>query len=596
MRPYVTRVVSNLKSDLKDPWEIEIGQKTLIVGSNASHKSSVTQSVELALTGSVDDVVGRTAVKSPDLLLTMVPGDTLTCTATLSTEQVCGYTIKAGKRPKSAAFSQDTLPLRQVREALTGSALTARRAFVQWVAAHISEQDVLDLLPKTLHKRFKQLADEESSAIDNLLHVLDYVSGKQRDAAREAKGAALIVEELEGTLTDVPDEELIATLASQLRQFGKMSHENLNGIDDAISDVRQSIAMWEEASSHHKLPAAAEQLLYLAEADALTECPACASEVGYHHLQNCLSHYQAALLDDSEGPSYEDAKAALASWKDELARLLDLKSQADVLDHYNMISEQYEELLQAKSAWDNITVARRRAEALMSDAEEFKSLKDYCTKAISKLLDSRLEGFVRRVDRFLPSNWTFQIESTNKTFRVGLKTGPGPFRAALSGVEWATVTTAVAMGACEYMGAQRPIVLIPEDRAWDPRTLGHVMRAFSRFDGQVILASTIRPLGRPSKEWTIINLDNTPLFEGAKAEPTTPRKTPKKKKAVTAKAKSEPAVESKAKPTAKPDTTKVDLKAPVKTIRRKAKAKKADLPKPPKALPTRVAEELPRLQ
>jgi hypothetical protein len=33
------------------------------------------------------------------------------------------------------------------------------------------------------------------------------------------------------------------------------------------------------------------------------------------------------------------------------------------------------------------------------------------------------------------------------------------------------------------------------------------MRGFLNFDGQVIIASTVRPLGRPPKGWTIIDMD-----------------------------------------------------------------------------------------
>ena len=50
-RPYVSSITSNLKSPRPcgDDWSIDIGQYTLLVGANTSHKSAVIQSVELGL-------------------------------------------------------------------------------------------------------------------------------------------------------------------------------------------------------------------------------------------------------------------------------------------------------------------------------------------------------------------------------------------------------------------------------------------------------------------------------------------------------------------------------------------------------------------
>ena len=71
--------------------------------------------------------------------------------------------------------------------------------------------------------------------------------------------------------------------------------------------------------------------------------------------------------------------------------------------------------------------------------------------------------------------------------------------------------TAIAMATAASRPASEPVILIPEDRAFDPRTLAAVMRGYNKFDGQVIMASTVRPRGRPSKHWTIIDLDTEPL-------------------------------------------------------------------------------------
>ena len=62
-RPWIKRVDSNIKSPTGTEWSLELGQHTLLVGSNTSHKSAVIQAVELALTAAADDIVNRNEVQ-----------------------------------------------------------------------------------------------------------------------------------------------------------------------------------------------------------------------------------------------------------------------------------------------------------------------------------------------------------------------------------------------------------------------------------------------------------------------------------------------------------------------------------------------------
>ena len=139
--------------------------------------------------------------------------------------------------------------------------------------------------------------------------------------------------------------------------------------------------------------------------------------------------------------------------------------------------------------------------------EEYKAAKKVCEEAVGNLVRVFGETFSDAVSSFLPDGWDFGIELEDQgrdVFRMGLRRGD-KLCCALSGAEWAAVTTAIAMQMTKNNNA--PSVLIPEDRAWDGSTLSAVMRAFSKFDGQVIMASTIRPKGRSPKHWTIIDMD-----------------------------------------------------------------------------------------
>jgi hypothetical protein len=48
-------------------------------------------------------------------------------------------------------------------------------------------------------------------------------------------------------------------------------------------------------------------------------------------------------------------------------------------------------------------------------------------------------------------------------------------------------------------------VLTPDDRGWDPATLGQVMAAVQDYGGQVIIMSTVTP-DEWEEDWSVIHL------------------------------------------------------------------------------------------
>ena len=144
-RPYVKSVHSNLKSPKPngDAWSVDLGRYTLLVGTNTSHKSSVIQSVELAVSGSVDDVVGRNDVKDADLLLSLCRGDELHTSARFSDDeagilrtsapriqvQVRTYLRTAPSRPRCQAQLPPGVRLSSAGLAVASPRKTSTRAF-----------------------------------------------------------------------------------------------------------------------------------------------------------------------------------------------------------------------------------------------------------------------------------------------------------------------------------------------------------------------------------------------------------------------------------------------------------------------------------
>ena len=188
---------------------------------------------------------------------------------------------------------------------------------------------------------------------------------------------------------------------------------------------------------------------------------------------------------------------------------------------------------QIRDEWDRLASARDKMMSMKQDVETYKRLKVSCENAVGKLLETRAIEFSTRVQKYLPNDWTFNIQlmdGNKEVFRMGIMRN-GRLHSALSGAEWTSVVTAIAMSVAEGLDDSLPAVLIPDDRAWDGKTLSSVMRGFSQFDGQVIMASTIRPTGRPPKGWTIIDMDEmSASWDSVDTVEEAPVETPKVKK------------------------------------------------------------------
>ena len=524
MRPYISEVTSNLKSPDKSSWHIKLGQRTLIVGSNASHKSSILQACELALTGAVDDLVWRSVVRDVALLVTMAPDDTLVSNILLSNGGYHDFKVVAGYRAPSTSFAQNTLPIRQVREAIAGGPATARKMFLPWLAGELTDADLLAHIPAKLHNKFKDLLQhvgQGQTRADALLRIEEYAGKQQRDAAKECKGAQSIIGELTSQMEEAPSVEALAAAEVRLHDLLSVKpapKESEEVVRARIVKARQKFNEFEEIASHLMFESSAENILTSAQTHALDQCPVCSSQIGTEHLDACLTHYRNLnqSLEEKHALTYVEAvqgmgfaEQEVTADEDMLTYLL-LPSSESTTEDIVKAQAEYDDLKTAQVKWQTLTAAKRKVEQYEEDVATYKNLKAACSKAIAALVKERSAGFCSVVASFLPKGWEFSLKVDAKTFRIGLLRD-GEIHSALCGAEGAAVITAIAMATSSTLPAHMPAVLIPEDRAFDPRTLAAVMRGYNKFDGQVIMASTVRPRGRPSKHWTIIDLDTDPL-------------------------------------------------------------------------------------
>ena len=563
MRPYVKTVYSNLKSPKPGglPWDIELDRHTLLVGTNTSHKSSVVQSVELSVAGSADDIFGRNAVSDAALLLTLAPGDELGVTGTLSDGSSTSFNIKRedGKvrRPQHNGPGSGALVHRAVSSALASSPAKARKAFLAWSGGRVSLDDVLAHLPVALHDKYREISEHKgrnNSVVETLLEIVSYAGQRQREASKEAKGAKIILDSIGETIEERPDDDNLTKMQIAVAEARKVFDVSVKAAGEGMTLADRDAGLAEQARliehltnivlSSERSIAEIESSLPTKDANVdhaigivdvaikhnLEVCPVCSSHVGLAHLTNCQSFYK---QKDNEWRSQSETKLSHikklesdidAARRDIVVRetkvqrlqrvaLLNVDGRvlpiADAQSRLEAATAALTSMEIAQSQWQNFARARDNMAAMEADVDAYRELKKACEIAVGKLLSEQAKTFNKRVNSYLPTHWEFSIElldGEREVFRMGIMRD-GKLHAALSGAEWASVVCAISMAVSEQVPETEPCVLIPEDRAWDGKTLAAVMRGFTKFKGQVLMASTIRPTGRTPKGWKIIDMD-----------------------------------------------------------------------------------------
>tara|TARA_R110000744_G_scaffold76416_2_gene151404 strand:- start:3775 stop:5775 length:2001 start_codon:yes stop_codon:yes gene_type:complete len=590
-RPYVEHIYSNLKSPRPsgDAWGIDIGQKTLLVGSNTSHKSAVVQAVELAIAGSADDIVGRSIVSDAALLLTLAPGDELGVTARLSDGSTANYNARREegkvKRPQHDGPGAQSLVHRSVAAALSGSATTARKAFLEWSSGGVDRTGILACLPTSLHGKYNDIAQFRGRDLNEtrtLVEVLNYANSRSREISTEIKGAQSVIERIGGSVeVQLSDDDMnkmrfaVASAREVLDASIRAANSGMTEGEkaDKLRGLAEQRHAWDDMrvtavsamrELEAKLPEKGEnvdsaiQIVDVALKHNLAQCPVCSSSVGLAHLKSCQDYYKTVDADWTKQSL--ELRGRIDEMRDRVTSAEKNVTEVDVAIASTEATEIHPKdgraiqvsLAQSgleaamvalgkmevtRDRWGDLSNAQSRITELTGDQDSYRVLRVACEQAVGKLLSEQSRSFTELVQKYLPDNWKFKIElmdGAREVFRMGFERD-GRLHCALSGAEWTTVITAVSMAVTSTLGEDEPAILIPYDRAWDTRTLSAVMRGFLSFEGQVIIASTVRPMGRPPKGWTIIDMDEVSKawVHGSvepDAEPVEPKKEPVRKK------------------------------------------------------------------
>ena len=576
---FVKEISANVKGSIEN---VELGYRTLIVGPNGTGKSAITNALELAVSGAASDVAGRTTLALPIELMSLAnDGDKkLWADATLSNGEIAkfavtGTTAKATKpvRTHPMSLGVDCLPLRDVKEAILGSADKARRFFVRWAVGDVGIAEVQKRVPMLHRKRFADYADSQvdGNALGILLEAQTYAGKQKRSAAADAKAAQKLIDDIGEGLGKNPIQSDVAAKRIELA-IARTAYEGLraqimNDADDRrraaqnktlagqIANATTQLQKVKEygaslapitfidppvPTAHGKVKLALAEVLQFNVRGNFDDCLSCGTDVGKEAIRSRFGELAKALSADIETHQAYQAAQQNADWLQQEHKMvaahiaqfeleiergqtamnaISVKTPADmenlsakIFDAENKVhafDQELARLLEARTGWENLAGAQARCTASSTEAREWKEFEKACSQVVKALMDTGVNSFIEKVNAFLPAGDVFGMslrDGTREVLRLGLVAKGGSIHSALSGAEWTRVTAAIAAACIDHDNDQTLKVIIPEDRAWDAKTLGATMKAFAKIPAQVIIASTVRPAGKLPKGWTLIEV------------------------------------------------------------------------------------------
>ena len=554
--------VTAIRHNLKGGGSAEIGRRTLVLGPNGAGKSALVNAVELALTGKASDLQGRDLVAQNAALATLSTDRVVWSEVTLSDGATSRWEIEGTGRP-SRTGPEGIFPLREVTTGLTGSADRARKFLLRYVCDGITEETVAEALPKALRGKYSAACNTERSPVENLQHITSRAAQRAGELGRDANAAKARADESGWGLGPEPSDDEVAALDAalvaaeehyiQARQTLAVAlayqppvttleelDAEIDALDGAVAAAIESRGPGHDTASPEQAKARTQAqfretaIRALAYTEGLAACFLCGSA----HGRETTDHHEALvgkLVAAQERARVRNLAQAEQRNRDSQleatilrgeGRVAQLRAQRDALAQFPpppAVSEAQARPLvdeadraraaaraASKAAHDALagwTAARADRTAYRDaegESEAWQALALACRRVTDNLVQDAIGRFTSRVQRFLPSTDEFSLAITKTTCKLGL-VRDGARHSALSGAEWARVMAAISC-ACTPEGAELP-VLVPEDRAWDSRTLRSVLQGLSNYPGQVIVATTTKPWRGAPKGWETIELE-----------------------------------------------------------------------------------------
>lgn len=543
--------LKHIKGNIKYGVNSDLGPRTLILGGNGEGKSSIINAIELCLGGFASDVMGKSIVKSTADIINLKSNTdaksnrTLDITGTFDNDMTCSYSVNrtskgAGKAthtidlPKPVRF-----PFQEVKEALGGSSENARNYLLDKlnISINMLTDEASEMLMSEINH---QVSSNPSSGLaEHLQAVIELSKRRIRDAKTDIKACDITKDMIGQDYRPFDDGELEAAekemndlLQAIMKKGRKISDSDVEAAkQSAILFATQLMEMRERLSNMPKVQFGAE------EQNQIKILTAMHTLHSYHQENNDTTCILCKGLLPPEDPSLggiEDALRTLSSWEQSVLDLKSLEKKiaemedmaAAAVDRYdNLVSQKeavksdgletlyvdarrrYEDLKVNAEKARNLANLKLRLENSQSDLSKAEELKQEAEDTIVTVIDHAIDLFIEQVNKYLPMGFEFALDLSGNRCKYGMKVNSSTPSYALSGAEHNLCVLAIAAATASKDAFN---VYIPEERAYDSRTLWSILDALKNVDGQVFLTTTILP-DEPHSAWALVTVSQIPF-------------------------------------------------------------------------------------
>lgn len=523
-----------VKSSLKGGCDVRLSPRTVIVGPNGAGKSTIVQSLELATSGWVSDMEGRSRVKQSNalarLFLPDVPMHAEAIFAdTTDSEEVedyplhCQWSMQKGKKPEHEAPFVVRFPVQDLQTVLGGDANTVGAWLEKQVMGDMTKDDLLSALPPAVREEAGKFVARQGKT--DLLWLAKAAANEAKNLKSQATRSEKTVDRMTVGIappwTSAKREQMQAEYEELSGKSSGVSKVHFDSMKSAADRLRAAI----EEAAKKVTPVAAESrqavaaLQRVAKAKALIgqhadcfgidTCWVCGvgDEEAIRVFVQTLNSIEKEFHAHRDAVRQQEQEAAtLASMKVQLEEKEKWLAQAEESgfgdQHYEREARELLNAISAdkaaQTAWANADAARKEIAQLRATASKLSLLAKQFKTVGQSLMDKQKSSFEERVNAFLPGEDEVGIDLSSS--RLGFMRD-GQLHSALSGAEESRMLLALASA---QEDGSTPCVLIPQDRGWDRDTLTSVMTALASSPVQVVIMSTVEP--EPVEGWSLVKL------------------------------------------------------------------------------------------
>jgi len=420
--------VKRLKSNVKRSANIDLAQKTIIVGKNAAGKSGIIASLELLLTGRCNEVGAL-----PAEIVSLSPVGHLEIVGTTSDGVAHSFaiegTVSSARKPNwSCGSAIGVVVSEEISDLLRGDPKRIRQSLLKLVGTDLNVSDIEDHIPSSMMPVWQSLWSEANvDGIDGLIAVGKLAKSKYRDAKK-------LLDVVLGDRPGRPTEAQIQDLKDQIQKAEAVLKPN----DNRVQFLESVVAL-------RKFSIPQEM------------CAVC-------------------MADDF---AVEDLEHAIGIDEQEIAELQQNSLGAE--DHLLRLKSELQKFYGAAYAVRDYDQRRERLSAETRNIEVYSSISKIIDKYVAETLPAVISTFTNRISNILGERFVLELFDGDKPVcRFGVQRGDRVvYWKTLSGAERARFTSAVASAWAAT--SEFPVKLVVVDDVWlDDGSISALCKLFDR--------------------------------------------------------------------------------------------------------------------